>query len=215
MRDLKKIAALVLVGSMCVAMVACGKTKDDNTTNENTTTAGGQQEVTTEAAGANGAEYRDDVPVADIEAAVAAALGEAYYANMPMDTLEGLEITPDMYEEFVYMVPMISANVDTLIVVKAADGKVSDVEAKLNAFRDRNINDLMQYPMNLAKIQCSQVLTFGEYVVFVQFGADKGMLAVEAAGDNVSEDEAAKLEMDAINEQNEIAINAIKEALTK
>lgn len=211
MRDLKKIAALILVGSMCVAMAACGKTEDNNTTSGDTTT----QETTTVADNATGSEYRNDVPVADIEAAVAAALGDAYYANTPMDTLEGLEITEDMYEEFVYQVPMISANVDTLIVIKAADGKVSDVEAKVNAFRDRNINDLMQYPMNLAKIQCSQVLTFGEYVVFVQFGADKGMLAVEAAGDNVSEDEAAKLEMDAINEQNEIAINAIKEALTK
>lgn len=211
MRNLKKITSLILVGSMCVAMAACGKTEDNNTTSGDTTT----QETTTVADNATGSEYRNDVPVADIEAAVAAALGDAYYANTPMDTLEGLEITEDMYEEFVYQVPMISANVDTLIVIKAADGKVSDVEAKVNAFRDRNINDLMQYPMNLAKIQCSQVLTFGEYVVFVQFGADKGMLAVEAAGDNVSEDEAAKLEMDAINEQNEIAINAIKEALTK
>lgn len=206
MRNLKKFTSLLLIGAMCMSVAACGK-KDENT--QNTTDATTVQEETTTVS-----EYKNDVAVADIEAAVAAAMGESYFPAMAMESLETLEITPDMYTEFVYKIPMINVNVDTLIIVKAAEGKVADVEAKLNQFRDNNINDLMQYPMNLTKIQCSQVATFGDYVVFVQLGADAGTNATMNAGENVSEDEIVKLEMDAINEQNQIALDTIKAALT-
>lgn len=207
MRKFKKITSLLLIGTMCVAIAACGK-KDNQSGVIKESDDGSVNEivVTTPA-------YKNDVAVADIEAAVAAALGEDYYAAMPMESLEMLEITEDMYTDFVYKIPMINVNVDTLIIVKAAEGKVADVEAKLNQFRDNNINDLMQYPMNLTKIQCSQVVTYGDYVVFVQLGADKGMLASESAGENASEDEIVKLEMDAINEQNQIALDAIEAML--
>lgn len=203
MRNFKKITSLLLVGTMCIAMAACGKNdvvkeSDDGSVNEIV--------VTTEATEG----YKNDVAVADLEAAVAAAMGESYFPAMAMETLEMLEITEDMYTEFIYKIPMINVNVDTLIIVKAAEGKVADVEAKLNQFRDNNVNDLMQYPMNLTKIQCSQVVTFGDYVVFVQLGADKGMLASEGAGANATEDEIVKLEMDAINEQNQIALDTIE-----
>lgn len=213
---LKKVTSLFLIGSLCVAMAACGKKNEENDAiitpdKENTTT----QEETTAAQSAAGTEYRDDVSTADIEAAVAEALGENYWPDTEVETLETLEITEDMYEEFIFKVPMISANVDTLIVIKAADGRVADVEEKLNQYRDRNINDLMQYPMNLAKIQCSQVLVMGDYAIFVQFGAAEGSDAVDEAGTSISEDEAAKLEMDLISEQNEIAIQAIKNILSK
>lgn len=213
MKNLKKVTSLVLVGTLCVALAACGKAKDNNTVtpDENTTTAA--KETTAAEAG-----YKNDVPVADVEAAVAAALGEKYWASTPIETLEALEITEDMYEEFLYKVPMISTNVDTLIVIKAAEGKAADVEAKVNQFRDNNINDLMQYPMNLTKIQCSQVLVFGDYIVYLQLGASDGMdavMAAEAEGKTLTEDEAAKLEMDAINAQNEMAAEAIKNVLTK
>lgn len=217
MRKMKKFTSLVLVSAMCMSLAACGN--NDEKTPETSGT-----EVTTEIATettAAEAGYKNDVTVADIEAAVATAVGEAYYANTPVESLEALEITEDMYTEFIYKMPMISVNVDTLIVVKAAEGKVADVEAKLNQYRDNNINDLMQYPMNLTKIQCSQVATFGDYVVFVQLGADKGTLAVEAASaaageqETLSEDEMVAIEMEAINEQNEIALAAIETILTK
>ncbi len=210
MRKFKKITSLLLIGTMCVAMAACGK-KDDGVSKESDN--GNVDEIV--ATTAAEAAYKNDVAVADIEAAVAAALGEDYYAAMPVDTLEMLEITPDMYTEFIYKMPMINVNVDTLIVIKAAEGKVADVEAKLNQFRDNNLNDLMQYPMNLVKIQCSQVVTYGDYVVFVQLGADKAMLATENLPATTSEDEIAKLEMEAVNAQNQIALDAIEAILAK
>ena len=220
MKNLKKVTSLILTGMLCVALAACGKAKEENNAvitpdNENTTAVG--QETSSVQEGAEGG-YKNDVAVADIEAAVMQALGENYWPQAEFDSLESLEITSDMYEEFLYKVPMINVNVDTLIVIKAVEGKEAEVEEKLNQFRDRNINELMQYPMNLPKIQCSQVQVFGNYVVFVQFGADeasKAIQAAEAEGKNLTEDELAKLEMDVINEQNEIALEAIKNVLAK
>lgn len=220
MKNLKKVTSLVLTGVLCAVLTACGKTEENNNAvitpdNENTTTTG---QETSSAQELSEGGYKNDVAVADIEAAVARALGENYWPQAEMESLEGLEITPDMYEEFIYKVPMTNVNVDTLIVIKAAEGQEAKVEEKLNRFRDGNINDLFQYPMNLPKIQCSQVHAFGSYVVFIQFGADeaaKAAMAAEEEGKNLTDDELAKLEMDVIDAQNGIAVQAIKDVLAK
>lgn len=200
---MKKINMLLMAGCMCLSLCACGGNKQDN----DATTAA--TEATTAAE-----QYKTDVKVADLEAAVANALGNNYYPTAEMDTLEGLEITPDMYEEFIYKVPMININIDTLIIVKAVPGQAENVEAKLNQFRDNSLNDF-QYPMNLTKIQCSQVEAIGDYVVFVQLGAGLGTDAVMEASEKkeLTEDELVKIEMDAINEQNELALDTIRKML--
>lgn len=215
MINLKKLTSLAAIGVMCLTLAACGK--DDKGNDAVITPDKGTDNETTAAVNQSG--YKNDVSVKDIEAAVASALGENYFPEMELETMEGLGVTEDMYDEFIYKVPMISANVDTLIVVKAKDGKVSDVEEKLNAFRDSNINDLMQYPMNLTKIQCSQVVTMGNYVMFVQFGGGLGMDATDAAiaasDKELTEDELVQIEMEVIDEQNGMALEAIRKMLTE
>lgn len=204
-----KLFTFIITGAMCISLAACGNNNQDATQAPTVTDASTTQETTVAES-----VYRDDLTVAEVEAAVAEALGDNYWANTALESIADLGITEDMYTEYLYKLPMISVNIDTLIIVKAAEGKVADVEAKLNEFRDNNINDTMQYPMNLAKVQCSQVVSVGNYVAFVQLGADTGNDAIAAAG-NVSEDEMAKLEMDAITEQNDQAVAAITQALTK
>ncbi len=215
MINLKKVTLFAAIGGMCFLMAACGK--DGNGNDAVITPDNGTNNETTSAVNESG--YKNDVSVKDIETAVAAALGENYFPEMELETLEGLGITADMYDEFIYKVPMISANVDTLIVVKAKEDKAADVEAKLNAFRDTNINDLLQYPMNLTKIQCSQVVTMGNYVMFVQFGAGLGMDATDAAIANsdkeLTDDELVQIEMEVIDEQNNLALDTIRNMLTK
>lgn len=215
MINLKKVTLFAAIGGMCFLMAACGK--DGNGNDAVITPDNGTNNETTSAVNESG--YKNDVSVKDIEAAVAAALGENYFPEMELETLEGLGITADMYDEFIYKVPMISAHVDTLIVVKAKEDKVADVEAKLNAFRDMNINDLLQYPMNLTKIQCSQVVTMGNYVMFVQFGAGLGMDATDAAIANsdkeLTDDELVQIEMEVLDEQNNLALDTIRNMLTK
>ena len=121
-----------------------------------------------------------------VKKAVTDLLGEDYFPNMPLDP-EMLEqmvgITPDMYEDYLAEVPMISANVDTLIVVKAAEGQADTVEATLNAYRDTKVGDTMQYPQNVGKIQASKVGRAGDYVIFTLLGGELGDLLDQ--GDDV------------------------------
>ncbi len=153
----------------------------------------------------------DGVPDADagvrseemegLRQAVVEALGaDNYWPDMPMDaqmveTFFG--ITSDMYEDFMAETPMISTNVDTLVIVKAAEGQADAVEEALNAYRESKINDTMQYPQNLGKIQASQVERIDNYVIFVQLGGF-------AIDEEKEEDVIAKCQ-----EANRLAIDAI------
>lgn len=150
--------------------------------------------------------FRDDVSSEALVSSVASALGDEYWADMELAP-EFLEswygISDDMYEEYYGQSPMISANVDTLIVVKAKEDRVSDVKDALDTYRDTMIKDTLQYPSNIPKIQASLIETYGKYVCFVQLGGS----AVEA------EDEEAALS--ACKEMNEQALSVIQGELTK
>ena len=112
-------------------------------------------------------------------------------------------ISSDLYEEYYGQTPMISANVDALIVVKAAEDKKEKVEEALRAYRDKLVNDTMQYPSNIPKIQASMIETYGNYVCFVQLGG--------SMNNQEDEEEAMKVCMEA----NEQALSIIKKELTK
>lgn len=117
-----------------------------------------------------------------LKAAVTESLGENYWPDMALlpDMLEmSFGITSDMYEDYMAEMPMISANVDTLLIVRAKDDKVEAVREALEAYRDTQINDTMQYPMNLGKVQASRIETIGNYVIFAQLGADTEKAAGE------------------------------------
>lgn len=110
----------------------------------------------------------------EIRDAVKTAVGETnYWPDTPMDpelfeTFYG--ISADMYEDYLAESPMISNHVDALIVVKAKEDQVDGVYDILSAYKERLMNDTMQYPANLGKIQASQVEKVGNYVIFVQLG---------------------------------------------
>ena len=116
-------------------------------------------------------------------AAVEAAEG-GYWPDMalPPDMLEmSFGITSDMYDDYMAEMPMMSAHVDTLLIVKAKEDKLETVQKIVEDYREAKVNDTMQYPMNLGKIQASQVETIGNYVVFVMLGGDT--TDVEEQGD--------------------------------
>lgn len=140
-----------------------------------------------------------------VKKAVTDALGEDYWPNTMIfpEMLEGnFGITSDLYEDFLGEMPMISTNVDTLVVVKAKDGKAADVEAALKDYRENEINQTMQYPMNVDKNQASMVETMGNYVCYVRLGADPG----EVGGDEA---------IAHCQEQNQIALDAIRSVVVK
>ena len=120
--------------------------------------------------------------------------------------LEGtFGITADMYDDYMAEMPMISTNVDTLIVVKPKEGQVQAVEDALNAYRNMMVEDTMQYPMNVGKIQASRIERIGDYVCFVQLGAD--VMDVLEQGDEAV--------IKHCQEQNELAIEVMSSAVVK
>lgn len=214
---MKKLSVLLLIMTMSVSMIACG----NNNTNESSEAVESTPVVESSVEESSVEESVEEVipeeemmgetgmseEMTNIRQAVVDAIGENYFPQMPIpvEFLEGFGLTADMYEEFFGEMPMISTNVDTLIVIKAAEGQLEAVEGVLTAYRENLVSDTMQYPMNLGKIQASEVKTIGNYVCFVQLGGDV-MDALEKGDEEVIKHCQA---------QNAIAIEALEGAINQ
>lgn len=187
----KKILVWLSVGMLALGAAGCGRQGTENGGSVSQTeepaapadtpasTADPTQEPqnvpgVSDAGGSNYAEGWSDEMEA-MKTAVTDLLGDNYFPNMALepDMLEALVgITPDMYDDYFAEIPMISTNVDTLIVVKAAEGQGDAVEETLKAYRDGQVGATMQYPQNVGKIQASKVERSGDYVIFALLGGD-------------------------------------------
>lgn len=116
----------------------------------------------------------NSVNINEIHEKVKEELGEDYLPSMEL-SLEELSvrtgINPANVEEFVAEIPMIGVYVDTFIAVQAADGEGDAVEASLTTYKDQMIEQSMQYPMNMAKVEATEVVRHGDYVFFTMLGA--------------------------------------------
>lgn len=159
-------------------------------------------------------------PVAEVEAAAktpsAATLGKAvkkaygkkYIPNMKLSKSEitsRFSVSSKWYSSAFAEIPMISTHVDTLAIFKAKDSaSKKKIVSKLKAYRKSQIDNTLQYPMNVPKIQASKIYTNGNYVCFIMLGQISN--SIEESGD-----ENAMVK--AYQKQNNIAVNAIKKAL--
>lgn len=209
MKKNKILTVCSLLAVSVVLLTACGK-KNNGNTGENTESTTPQ---TSSQAGNNTgntlAESTEPVQESSLmylRDAVAEALGEDYWPDSVLEPeyvqdLYGLK--PDMYEDIFVETPMIGTNVDTLIIVQAKKDRVEDVEKALNTYREGEINNTMQYPMNIGKVQASRIETIDNYVLFIQLGGS----SVDA------EEEGEEKVMELSREQNEKALEAIRQAL--
>ena len=204
----KKLACMLLMGTLALSMAACGNGQDKNT-GAATETGVESTEGTAESTGTSVESTEAEnvgTPLQNAKKAVTDALGDDYWpdSEIPEEMLnETYGVSADLYDAYLGECPMISVNVDTLLIIHAKDGKVEDVENALNAYRDSLVNDTMQYPMNLGKIQASRAERIGDYVCFVQLGADTS--SVEEQGDEAV--------ITYCQEQNELALEAIRQTL--
>ena len=204
----KKLACMLLMGTLALSMAACGNGQDKNT-GAATETGVESTEGTVESTGTSVESTEvgnTGTPLQNAKKAVTDALGDDYWpdSEIPEEMLnETYGVSADLYDAYLGECPMISVNVDTLLIIHAKDGKVEDVENALNAYRDSLVNDTMQYPMNLGKIQASRVERIGDYVCFVQLGADTS--SVEEQGDEAV--------ITYCQEQNELALEAVRQTL--
>ena len=148
--------------------------------------------------------------------ALAEAYGENFIPNMLMnaaneydvETLnmmiwvadengDGVGLSADLYDEYMAAVPMIGFHPDTVIMIKAKEGKMPEVMAFLDALKASKVDPMNNYPSNLPKQEAIRVETYGDYVFFYTLGAPN---------DNET-DEAALLEY--YTQQNQIASDII------
>ena len=195
---MKKRFVVMCVVLLVFLLAACGRGGEDKESSNTEQPSGGESVESTESApeessptetpaDGEGAQTPEDggasgsyeegwsQEMEGLKSAVVGQLGDDYWPNMPLlpDMLEmSFGITSDMYDDYMAEMPMISANVDTLLIVRAKDDKVETVREALEAYRDVQINDAMQYPMNVGKVQASRIETIGNYVIFAQLGAD-------------------------------------------
>ena len=199
---MKKRLVLLCVGMLALSFAACGNDagqdegsqgtgqKESSTVQDSREDAGadsggddaqestqeGQDSGTAEG-GDSGINYEEgwSEEMEGLKAAVVEQLGDGCWPDMQLlpDMLEmSFGIASDMYDDYMAEMPMISANVDTLLIVRAKDGKVDAVREAVEAYRDVQVNNSMQYPMNVGKVQASRIETIGSYVIFVQLGGD-------------------------------------------
>lgn len=192
---MKKSYLVLLAGAIALSVTACQPKKAEN--------SGGTQastEAVTEAV--TESETQVDVDLNELLDQVKEAYGEAYIPSMDFDKQamnDLFGISEDLYEEYIAQGPMISVHVDTFVAVKAAEGKADAVEEALTAYRDKQINETMQYPMNLPKVSASEVVRHGDYVFFVMLGTP------DEEAELKGEEEALK----SAKENNKIALDVI------
>ena len=209
MKKNKILTVCSLLAVSVVLLTACGKKNNGNTgenTESTTPQTSSQAGNNTGNTPAESTEPAQESSLMYLRDAVAEALGEDYWPDSVMEPeyvqdLYGLK--PDMYEDIFVETPMIGTNVDTLIIVQAKKDRVEDVEKALNTYREGEINNTMQYPMNIGKVQASRIETIDNYVLFIQLGGS----SVDA------EEEGEEKVMELSREQNEKALEAIRQAL--
>ena len=174
---MKKIISIMLILASLAAFASCGNGGNGNDTSADTSTSGTTTGETsadsTETSATETSAPASDVSAADIGKAVADEFGDEYIPDMdiPADYLDSTYgVKPEWYDDFFGQMPMISANVDTFIAVKAKADKVSDVEKALNDYADYYKNDAQKYPKDIAKVDACRVYTKGNYVFFIMLG---------------------------------------------
>lgn len=185
---MKKLMYAGLIAVLSLLLAGCG---------QNGGNGGGQ---TTEVQTTAEPESQVKVDLSEIHEAVKAVYGEAYIPSMEMDSQyisDLFGVTEDLYDEVIAEGPMISVHVDIFAAFHAKEGQGQKIEDSLNAYQKDLRENSMQYPMNMPKVEASQVVRHGDYVFFVMLGE----VDPDAA------DEEAMLK--GAKESNQLAVDAI------
>lgn len=122
-----------------------------------------------------GSKYRIVTPMMELKEAVEDIIGENYWPDTLLTEEEFAErtgISEDMYDSFMAEYQRSEAGIDMLILVKAREDFVEDVERYLNEYRELLLNIYENQPLNEAKVFASRIETIQNYVCYVQLGAD-------------------------------------------
>lgn len=122
-----------------------------------------------------GSKYKIVTPMMELKEAVEDIIGENYWPDTLFSEEELSErtgISENMYDSFMAEYQRSEAGIDMMILVKAKEGSVRDVERYLNEYRELLLKIYENQPQNEAKIFASRIETIQNYVCYVQLGAD-------------------------------------------
>lgn len=120
------------------------------------------------------------VPLTEMEKiykSIRSMYSDSYYPDTQMQNdsyymTETLKLDASWYTDAIVEIPGISTGADKLILIKASEGNLENVKKALEAYRDNEINNTFQYPMNQAKVQSAVVEVVGDYVVYSILGGN-------------------------------------------
>lgn len=142
-----------------------------------------------------------------IHKAIAAKYGDQFVVNVSLtkdEIKQKYGISPSWYTDISAEVPMIGTHVDTLIIAKAKNKNAkTKIKNKLTKYRQSLIDDTMQYPMNVLKIQASKVYVKGDFVFFIMLGF------IDSKIEDTGTDEQILKAFKAENQKAVSAINAL------
>lgn len=160
------IVALVLFGILATMVVGCTRNNSSSSSSSSSSTSSSALDSSSEGA--------VEVALEDLSQAVKDAYGDDYVPSMTYDETmiaETFGLNMDNVDSFIGEGPMMSAHVDQMLIVKAKEGKGEEVEKELQAYRQKLLDNSMQYPSNLAKVNAATVERMGDYVFFFMLGA--------------------------------------------
>jgi len=160
---MKRLFVLMLSIVMVLTLVACSTNRDDN--------QGNNQGQATD----NGNVSATDYSPAEIEAAIANALGSGYNSTENMseervlDKLDKLNI--DKVESYVAKETRLQSH-DTVMIIKCKEASYADeVVDILNEYYATIINDIRSYPVGVAKTENARIFKADDTVMFIIGGA--------------------------------------------
>ena len=147
---MKKLVSLLLAAVMILSFAACSD---------------------------NGGAVKADVTPAEIEAAIAAALGDGYLATetVPEDELPSSPIGAlDLAKLKSYVVKQSTVpalNLDQVAIVECEEGYADEAAAAFNESLAHSVGYIRQYPFGVAKVEGARIYKAGNIVIYVIAGA--------------------------------------------
>lgn len=153
-----------------------------------------------------GSKYKIIGPMDDLKDAVVDILGENYWPDTLLTAEELAErtgISENMYDDYLAEYQHSEAGIDMMILIKAKEDEVGNVENYLNQYRDILLKIYEQQPQNESKVFASRIEVIDNYICYVQLGAD-----ISSFKDNESDEMVAHCQ-----NENERALDIIEKRI--
>lgn len=169
---MKKYIFFEIIISIFLFLAGCTKSGSTSDSNQAYINEDEEEAVNTIQVGGR---YRVTGPMDELKDAVVGLLGENYWPDTLLSAEELAErtgISENMYDDFLAEYQHMEAGIDMMILIKAKENETALIENYLNDYRETLLKIYEQQPQNNSKIYASRIETIGNYVCYIQLGAN-------------------------------------------